>query len=660
MDAMNDELRFHVTEVGRAEDLAFRKQRITIGRSSGNDISLSDRQASRVHCAVERVAGAVRVVDLGSQNGIFVNGVRVLSADLTEGDCVQVGAAVVRLGGAPDGEDSAGSRTRILAERSTDDLVRELTQERAFLMRLIGVARDVALERELMPLLSRILDAVLELTGAERAFVVLADQQGDLETEASRNFQGTSVNNPDVAVSRSIAKDVVKGGEPVFSINAREDDRFREVQSIVNLGVRSVLCVPLRYRDQILGVVYIDNRLEAGVFSPRDRDRLMAFSDQVAIAVANARLITELTESNQALGTAHSRLEFLNRDLRRTVLDREAELASVRARLAGDEPAEGELKYDSVGIIGRSPAMRKIFDLLDRVIESELPVLVEGESGTGKELVARAIHRLGQRRSEPFVSENCAALPETLLESELFGSVKGAYTGAVNRRGLIERAGGGTLFLDEVSEMSPALQSKLLRFLQDGEFRPVGSTEAVHADLRIVSASNKDLRALIQTGEFREDLFYRLNVLPIRLPPLRARREDLPTLVEHFVARAAVATGRPAPALEPEVIDVFGRYGWPGNIRELENEVRRLVTMADGVVEVEAISPHIRQGGDSLELEPFEGDLNARIQALEVREINRALLDVRGNKSRAAAALGISRFALNRKMEKYGIEGEPS
>ena len=661
---MNDALSFHVSEVDRAEELSFEKQRITIGRSSGNDISLSDRQASRVHCAVERVAGAVRVVDLGSQNGTFLNGSRVLSAELSEGDCVQVGAAVVRFGEQRADRNhhgsQVGSQTRIIPERSSDDLVRELTQERAFLMRLIGVARDVAMERELMPLLNRILDAVLELTGAERAFVVLADKQGELETEASRNFHGTSVTNPDVAVSRSIAQDVIKSGEPVFSINAREDERFREVQSIVNLGLRSVLCVPLRYRLDILGVVYIDNRLEAEVFSARDRDRLLAFADQVAIAVANARLIAELTESNTALATARSRLEYLNRDLRRTVLEREAELASVRARLAGDEPAEGDLKYDSVGIIGRSQAMRKVFDTLDRVVESDFPVLIEGESGTGKELIARAVHRLGHRRSEPFVSENCAALPETLLESELFGSTKGAYTGAVTRRGLIERASGGTLFLDEVSEMSPALQSKLLRFLQEGEFRPIGRTDPVRVDVRIVSACNKDLRGLIKSGEFREDLFYRLNVLPIRLPPLRARREDLPTLVEHFVARAAVATGRPAPAVEPEVIEVFARYGWPGNVRELENEVRRLVTLADGTVEVEAVSPHIRKGGVAEELEPFEGDLNACIQAMETREINRALIEVRGNKSRAAAALGISRFALNRKMEKYGIDGDAS
>ena len=648
---MSEPLRFRVLEGEAQDEVVLEDGRLTIGRSNSNDITLADRQASRQHCTVERLEHEVRLTDLGSQNGTFVNGEQVLSVSLEPGDVIRVGAAEIHFG-------RAGERTVVDGEsaaRPKADLMKELVGERAFLLRLVAAARGVAEERELMPLLERILDAVLELTGAERAFVVLADADGNLETEVSRNFSGSAVENPEVAVSRSIAQEVLAQGEPVFSINAREDERFRAVQSIVNLGLRSVLCVPLRFRGETLGVVYIDNRLEAAVFSAKDRDRLCAFADQVAVAVSNARLINELTESNQQLSAARGRLENLNRDLRRTVLDREAELASVRARLAGDEEGDGESRYDAVGIIGRSTAMRRVFEVMDRVLDSDFPVLVEGESGTGKELMARAIHRLGGRRSEPFVSENCAALPETLLESELFGSVKGAFTGATNRRGLLERANGGTLFLDEVSEMSPALQSKLLRFLQEGEFRPLGRTDPIQVDVRIISASNKDLRELAQKGEFREDLFYRLNVLPLRLPPLRARKEDIPTLVERFTSRVALASGRPAPAVDPEVIEAFARYDWPGNVRELENEVRRLVTLCDGTVTVDRISPHVLEGGGDLE-PPVEGDLNTRIAAMEVREIKRAIAEARGNKSRAASVLGISRFALNRKMEKHGID----
>ncbi len=649
-------MRFQVRHGDDHRTVEFDKPRITVGRSPGNDIALADRQASRVHCAIERVEGGIRLTDLGSQNGTLVNGDRVLALDLAPGDVIRVGESEIVF-------DEDHGETQVVdrgarRERPLPDLVKELSQERAFLLRLTAAARDVAAEHELMPLLNRILDAVLDLTGAERAFVVLVDSEGNLETEASRNFRGDAVKDPDVAVSRSIAQQVISSGEAVFSINAREDDRFLGVQSIVNLGLRSVLCAPFRFRGVILGVVYIDNRLEAAVFSTRDRDLLQAFGDQAAVAVANARLIRDLTDSNRALSVARGRLEALNRDLRRTVLDREAELASVRARLVGEEAVEGDLRYDSVGIIGRSPAMRKVFEVLDRVIESDFPVLIEGESGTGKELMARAVHRLGSRRSEPFVSENCAALPETLLESELFGSVKGAFTGATNRRGLLERANGGTLFLDEVSEMSPALQSKLLRFLQEGEFRPLGRTDPIRVDVRIVSASNRELRMLVAEGEFREDLFYRLNVLPVRLPPLRSRKEDIPTLVERLTARVALATGRTAPAVSPDVIDVLARYGWPGNVRELENEIRRLVTLCDQTITVDQVSPHIVQAGPA---EPDEsGDLNARIQSMEMREIRRALAEARGNKSRAATVLGISRFALNRKMEKYEIDSDSS
>jgi transcriptional regulator with GAF, ATPase, and Fis domain len=640
-------LQLDVEDEERRERLAFTKERITFGRSAGNDVVVDDAQVSRTHCVLERNGDGFRVVDLGSQNGTFVNGDRVPQARLKAGDAIRIGRLKIKV---------------VAVDVSGAEDVDELQKDRAFLNWLVTVNRDLAAEHELMPLLNRVLDAVVSFSRAERAFVVLASKDGGLECEASRNFQGDAVHDAEVAVSRSIAHEVLESGKPLFSINAREDERFRAVQSIVNLGLRSVLCVPIRFRDELLGVVYIDNRLEAGVFSTRDAERLLVFADQAAIAVANARMIRELVDSNEALATARARLELLNRDLRRTVSDREAELASVRARLAGDDIDEPESKYDSVGIIGRSPAMTRVFEMLDRVTDSNFPVLVEGESGTGKELVARAIHRLGQRRSEPFVSENCAALPETLLESELFGSIKGAFTGAsATRRGLVERAHRGTLFLDEVSEMSPALQAKMLRFLQEGEFRPVGGTDPIKVDVRIVSASNKDLRQMVTEGKFREDLFYRLNVLPVRLPPLRSRADDIPLLLERFVARAATAQGRKMPRIAPEVVEACKRYPWPGNVRELENEVRRLVTLCDDVLVAERLSAHVLEGRAGANDAKFaavddDADLSARVASIEMREIQKALKDCNGNKSRAATQLGISRFSLNRKIEKYGLE----
>jgi transcriptional regulator with PAS, ATPase and Fis domain len=292
-------------------------------------------------------------------------------------------------------------------------------------------------------------------------------------------------------------------------------------------------------------------------------------------------------------------------------------------------------------------------------VDSEVPVHIHGESGTGKELVARAVHSYGPRAKGPFVSENCAALTETLLESELFGYVKGAFTGADKpRKGLFELAHKGTLFLDEVGDMSPGMQRKLLRVLQEGEVRPVGGVEPVKVDVRIVSASNRDLQAMVESHEFREDLFYRLRVLHIRLPSLRERKEDIPLLVSTFLDREAKRQGGRPRRMAPGVMDMLLVYDWPGNVRELENECLRMLALSGEVIEPEVLSEQVRgyvpkplDAGRPDEVR----DLNVLVEQIEVAEIRKALALHDGNKTRAADALRISRFALQRKLEKYGI-----
>jgi transcriptional regulator with PAS, ATPase and Fis domain len=348
----------------------------------------------------------------------------------------------------------------------------------------------------------------------------------------------------------------------------------------------------------------------------------------------------------------------LNAELGRKVRDQGAELAVTRASL-GRERGRG----DYGAIVGASDAIRQVFADLDRIVESELPVLITGESGTGKELVARAIHKNGGRVKRPFVSENCAAIPETLLESELFGHAKGAFTGAHRaKKGLFEAADGGTLFLDEIGDMSPAMQKKLLRVLQEGEVRPVGSDKVIKVDVRLLAASHRDLSAHVEEGTFREDLFYRIHVLNVELPALRDRVDDIPLLAEHLLARAAREAGREAPVLPHEVTAALCAHDWPGNVRELENEMRRLVVLSPDGVELASLSRAVLEGR-SAEPKPallVEGDLRATVAEFERAAIEGALAKAEGNKSQAGRALGISRFALQRKLEKFGLEGGES
>jgi transcriptional regulator with PAS, ATPase and Fis domain len=303
--------------------------------------------------------------------------------------------------------------------------------------------------------------------------------------------------------------------------------------------------------------------------------------------------------------------------------------------------------------------MLEVFRLLDRVTDTNLPVVVEGESGTGKELVARAIHFHGPRKDNAFVSENCAAIPETLLESTLFGHVRGAFTGADrDARGLFAVANGGTLFLDEVAEMSPAMQGKLLRVLQDGEYHRVGSERSERADVRVVVATNKNLTQMVEEGKFRKDLFYRLSVVRILLPPLRERREDIPLLLRHFLDKAAQGPGAVPKTIAAAALDKLCSYAWPGNVRELENEIARAGVFAAGAIGLADLSPHIQSGQSAVETVRGDADslaLRHRVERLERQLIREAMSRSQGNQTKAAHLLGLSRFGLQKKLRRYNL-----
>lgn len=620
------------------------KEILHLGRSQDSEIPVMDPRASRHHCRIEQHAGDQYIlVDLGSQNGTRLNGNLVDRARLKPGDLIGVGQARIWFEkapppDAPDTGEKTGFDTAMtgVPEESEGDS----------LQRLHRISKALNSELHLDRLLEIIMDHIVEVSGAERGFLVLAAAGNVPEVRVARNFEQEDVQSPEGGFSASIVQQVMQTGQAVLTANAIEDDRFQDTLSIAAIRARSVMALPFRVRGEIVGAAYVDNRLQRGAFGKAELATLTSLVDLAGTAIERARLY----EENQR----HLReVELLNERLKLRMANTEQQLDETRDRLR----TAGEPSGSYPKIIGESPILRKMLRLLDKLVQTEEPILIQGESGTGKELVARAVHRNGPRTSKPFLSENCAALPDTLLESELFGHVRGAFTGAErDKKGLFELADKGTLFLDEVGDMSPEMQKRLLRVLQEGEIRPVGGKSIRKVDVRIVSASNKDLDRLVRAGEFREDLYYRLKVLTIQMPPLRDRKDDVPLLVEHFLALHQ-PRGRPPRRLGDGVLAALQAYDWPGNVRELENEVTRMVSLGDEVITLDILSEATRRGGGSVvgsedETEAVQNLLEL-VESVERREITKALTQSQGNKTKAAEMLGISRFTLQRKLEKY-------
>ncbi len=516
------------------------------------------------------------------------------------------------------------------------------------LRRLLRINKRLNSDLRLSRVLETIIDTVIELTDAERGFLLLKDAGGELVVKVARNIDQTTLDGAALSLSRSIARQAAESGEPVITVDAADDRRFAEHLSVSDLRLRSVLAVPLAVKGTVVGTLYVDHRLRKGVFGDDEVAMVLDFAEQGAIAIENARVISELRRREQ-------QIQSLNRRLERELRAQEAALSEARVELKESRQAAG-LRYDYRNIVGQSPAMLELFHLLDRVTDTNLPVVIEGESGTGKELVARALHVHGPRKEQAFVSENCAAIPETLLESALFGHARGAFTGADrDARGLFAIAHGGTLFLDEVADMSPAMQSKLLRVLQNGEFHRVGSERIEKADVRVMVASNQNLGRLVEEGKFRKDLYYRLSVVRLYLPPLRERREDIPLLVRHFLDKEKTAVPR---QVDAAALARLSAYAWPGNVRELENEITRAGAFAGPTIGVADLSPHIQSGQDPSEVvrnEPDSLRLRQRVERLERQLIREALTRSQGNQTKAALLLGLSRFGLQKKLRRYGL-----
>ena len=522
---------------------------------------------------------------------------------------------------------------------------------------LVEMNRRLADVTDLEQALEITVDTMIALVDAERGFVLLRRDER-FSVVVARNLDGDAIRRSKAKVSRSIADLVLESGEPIVLDDAGEDEYFSTRESVMALRVRSIACLPLVGQQGVVGAIYLDNRFQPGLFTERVVGILDIFARQAALAIENELLQERNREMVDELVNSKQEVERLNKRLQEEIKVQKAVLDETREELGRRQEALEE-RFHFGQIVGQSRPIRAMFEAMARVARTDVPVLVLGESGTGKELVARALHYNGPRTSAPFVAVNCAALPDNLLESELFGHEKGAFTGAVvQRKGLFTAADGGSLFMDEVGDMSHAMQTKLLRALQEGEFVPVGAEEAVSADVRVIAATNRDLEAMIKEGSFREDLYYRLNVVRIVVPPLRRRTEDIPLLVDCFLATYSERHCLDVPVrIADDALKALMLHSWPGNVRELQSTVWTAAVFAENnVITLGSLEsrPEV--------LEPVRGVTDTpaaldtiNLRDLEQRSIREALRQTGGNKAQAARLLGISRRALYNKIEAFGI-----
>ncbi len=487
-------------------------------------------------------------------------------------------------------------------------------------------------------LLQTIMAKVIEVTNATKGFLILVREDGGLDFKIARNMKREDIENPAGLISRKIIARVVSSRKPVLSGHAEQDPQLKNMESVQALLLKSILCVPLGNDRAVLGVIYLENHLTAGVFDSKARDMVSRVAEQATLALEMTRVLTSLKGERD-------RLEVENRGLREIFNN----------------------EYESYNFLGRSPAMQALTVQMARIAESPHSTLIQGESGTGKELVARILHATGPRRARPFVAVNCALGPSALFESELFGHAKGAFTGADRSRiGKVEAAEGGTLFLDEIGDMPLDVQPKLLRLLQERTYERVGENETRKADIRVVSATNKDVSKLISTGAFREDLYYRLNDLPIVLPALRDRPADIPELAQHFLREEK----RGILGFTPEALQFMASYRWPGNVRELRTVVRRAaVYTTDGEpITLDTLLKHMQPPpGPEANVRPpadnvawIESRLDApykdAVAELEGAYL-RLVLDRHKDLSRAELAekIGLGKRTLYDKLKAHGI-----
>jgi len=608
----------------------------TLGRDPMNAVAVADASVSRKHCLLRQEEdGRFQIKDLASRNGTQVNGVAVKEQWLRHGDQISTGDSVFLflvededqavLASRVEFDDSQPTaETKLIHPREAlylqpDRLLRELpakSQVARNLNALLKISRVVHAIRGLEELQAQLLDLVFEVVPAGRGAILLAesaDQEFNCLYARTREAGQPQL----VRVSRTIARQVMKENVAILGVDVAASGNFRDVESLAESEVRSLLCVPLTVFQRVIGCIYLDSTTVANRFQEDHLQLMAAIAGISAVALDNARRTQWLEEENQRLTS--------------------------------------EVRQEQ-SLVGEGARMKEIFQFLARVAPTESTVLIEGESGTGKELAARALHRNSHRGNKPFVAINCAAIPETLLESDLFGHERGAFTGAaVLKKGRLEVADGGVVFLDEIGELAPALQVKLLRVLQEREFERVGGTHPIKVDIRLIAATNLDLNEAVKKGQFRQDLYYRLAVVRLTMPPLRERREDIPMLARHFLQKYAKRSKVKPKPVSREAMSALVHYEWPGNVRELENAIERALVMGSSdAVLLEDLPESLLEQESPAEL--HEGKYHASVKELKKQLIVDAVEQTQGNYVEAAGILGVHPNYLHRLIRNLGLK----
>jgi transcriptional regulator with GAF, ATPase, and Fis domain len=592
---------------------------LTVGRDADNAVRMEDVWVSAHHCTISESEGRHILRDLESHAGTFVNGIPVKQRELTNGDEVAIGNSLFVFQEEKAGRSPSGS-VKMDEEEVADVQAVELPPEELpnltpeglaalepsarmgrNLSALLRISRAIGSLRDEESLPWQLLGMIFDVIPAERGAILLVEGTSE---EVREQVAWDRVRGPEhpVHVSQGVLRQVLRDRAPVWNCGAGRKSR------------QAFVCVPMASNGRTLGVIYLESNNV--VFTDEDLELLAAIAGLGVVGIENARQFERLKAENQRL------------------------------------QAEVSLTHD---MVGRSARMREVYEMVQRVAASDSTVLICGESGTGKELAARAIHKNSTRKEQVFVGLNCAALTETLLESELFGHEKGAFTSAVNqKKGYLEVAEGGTIFLDEIGELSPILQAKLLRVLQEREFVRVGGTRPIKIDVRFLAATNKDLPKEVREGKFRADLFHRLNVISLMLPPLRERPEDLAELAEYFIARYAKKCDRRVTGISEEALACLRQHDWPGNIRELENAIERAVVIGNSEkILAEDLQEGLQDGRacpDSAPAKYHEG-----VREFKRQMILSALEQANGNITEGAKLLGVHANYLHRLMRNLQL-----